>query len=191
MELMNRYAASSDRQYQHERSASSSPMQDHRVQPHPSSPPPAEPPAAPKGTQQPSENKGPQLVPPPPPCSNLPGPSVVSIYKEARPASVRHILNRRRILKFQEDTRSKEQPHEQIWKIAILMAIIVGSLGFLAYSGLQGNTTYYKTITELRKWATPRKPATSASAETCNRTPSSTRPVWSPSISCRTSRPSA
>jgi len=35
-------------------------------------------------------------------------------------------------------------------KFAILMAIIVGSLGFLAYSGLQGNTTYYKTISELR-----------------------------------------
>ena len=35
-------------------------------------------------------------------------------------------------------------------KFAALMAIIVGSLGFLAYSGIQGNTTYYKTITELR-----------------------------------------
>jgi cytochrome c-type biogenesis protein CcmE len=35
-------------------------------------------------------------------------------------------------------------------KFAILMAVIVGSLGFLAYSGIQGNTTYYKTITELR-----------------------------------------
>jgi cytochrome c-type biogenesis protein CcmE len=35
-------------------------------------------------------------------------------------------------------------------KFAILMAIIVGSLGFLAYSGIQGSTTYYKTITELR-----------------------------------------
>ena len=34
-------------------------------------------------------------------------------------------------------------------KFAILMTIIVGSLGFLAYSGIQGNTTYYKTITEL------------------------------------------
>jgi cytochrome c-type biogenesis protein CcmE len=37
------------------------------------------------------------------------------------------------------------------WKFAILMAIIVGSLGFLAYTGAQGNTTYYKTITELRQ----------------------------------------
>lgn len=36
-------------------------------------------------------------------------------------------------------------------KFAVLMAIIVGSLGFLAYSGIQGNTTYYKTITELRQ----------------------------------------
>jgi cytochrome c-type biogenesis protein CcmE len=36
-------------------------------------------------------------------------------------------------------------------KFAILMAIIVGSLGFLAYSGIQGSTTYYKTITELRQ----------------------------------------
>src|SRR6185312_9830747 len=35
-------------------------------------------------------------------------------------------------------------------KFAIIMAVIVGSLGFLAYSGIQGNTTYYKTITELR-----------------------------------------
>jgi cytochrome c-type biogenesis protein CcmE len=36
-------------------------------------------------------------------------------------------------------------------KFAILMAIIVGSLGFLAYTGIQGSTTYYKTITELRQ----------------------------------------
>jgi cytochrome c-type biogenesis protein CcmE len=36
-------------------------------------------------------------------------------------------------------------------KFAILMAIIVGSLGFLAYNGIQGNETYYKTITELRQ----------------------------------------
>jgi cytochrome c-type biogenesis protein CcmE len=35
-------------------------------------------------------------------------------------------------------------------KFAVLMAVIVGSLGFLAYSGIQGSTTYYKTITELR-----------------------------------------
>ncbi len=36
-------------------------------------------------------------------------------------------------------------------KFAILMAIIVGSLSFLAYSGIKGSTTYYKTITELRQ----------------------------------------
>ena len=36
-------------------------------------------------------------------------------------------------------------------KFAVLMAIIVGSLGFLAYSGIQGSTTYYKTIVELRQ----------------------------------------
>ncbi|MDP9055092.1 MAG: cytochrome c maturation protein CcmE [Acidobacteriota bacterium] len=36
-------------------------------------------------------------------------------------------------------------------KFAILMAIIVGSLSFLAYSGIQGSTTYYKTIPELRQ----------------------------------------
>lgn len=36
-------------------------------------------------------------------------------------------------------------------KFAVLMAIIVGSLGFLAYTGVQGNTTYYKTITELHQ----------------------------------------
>jgi cytochrome c-type biogenesis protein CcmE len=36
-------------------------------------------------------------------------------------------------------------------KFAILMAIIVGALGFLAYSGIQGSTTYYKTISELRQ----------------------------------------
>ena len=36
-------------------------------------------------------------------------------------------------------------------KFAVLMAIIVGSLGFLAYTGFQGNETYYKTITELRQ----------------------------------------
>jgi cytochrome c-type biogenesis protein CcmE len=36
-------------------------------------------------------------------------------------------------------------------KFAILMAIIVGSLGFLAYSGIQGSATYYKTISELRQ----------------------------------------
>jgi cytochrome c-type biogenesis protein CcmE len=36
-------------------------------------------------------------------------------------------------------------------KFAILIAIIVGSLGFLAYSGIQGSTTYYKTIAELRQ----------------------------------------
>jgi cytochrome c-type biogenesis protein CcmE len=36
-------------------------------------------------------------------------------------------------------------------KFAILMAIIVGSLAFLAYSGIQGSTTYYKTISELQQ----------------------------------------
>src|ERR1700728_2534797 len=36
-------------------------------------------------------------------------------------------------------------------KFAVLMAIIVGSLAFLAYSGIQGSTTYYKTIAELRQ----------------------------------------
>lgn len=36
-------------------------------------------------------------------------------------------------------------------KFAVLMAIIVGSLGFLAYSGIKGSTTYYKTIAELRQ----------------------------------------
>ena len=36
-------------------------------------------------------------------------------------------------------------------KFAILMAIIVGSLSFLAYSGIKGSTTYYKTIAELRQ----------------------------------------
>src|SRR4051794_23024902 len=36
-------------------------------------------------------------------------------------------------------------------KFATLMAVILGSLGFLAYSGIQGNTTYYKTITEVRQ----------------------------------------
>jgi cytochrome c-type biogenesis protein CcmE len=36
-------------------------------------------------------------------------------------------------------------------KFAVLMAIIVGSLGYLAYSGIKGSTTYYKTITELRQ----------------------------------------
>lgn len=35
-------------------------------------------------------------------------------------------------------------------KFAILMAIIVGSLGVLGYYGVQGSATYYKTITELR-----------------------------------------
>jgi len=39
-------------------------------------------------------------------------------------------------------------------KFAILMAVIVGALGFLAYSGIQGSTTYYKTITELRDMGT-------------------------------------
>jgi cytochrome c-type biogenesis protein CcmE len=36
-------------------------------------------------------------------------------------------------------------------KFAILMAIILGSLGFLAYSGIQASATYYMTITELRQ----------------------------------------
>ena len=36
-------------------------------------------------------------------------------------------------------------------KFAVLMAVIVGSLAFLAYSGIKGSTTYYKTITELRQ----------------------------------------
>jgi hypothetical protein len=36
-------------------------------------------------------------------------------------------------------------------KFAVLMAIIVGSLSYLAYSGIKGSTTYYKTITELRQ----------------------------------------
>jgi cytochrome c-type biogenesis protein CcmE len=39
-------------------------------------------------------------------------------------------------------------------KFAVLMAIIVGSLGFLAWSGIQGSTTYYKTISELRDMGT-------------------------------------
>jgi hypothetical protein len=36
-------------------------------------------------------------------------------------------------------------------KCATLMAIIVGSLGFLAYSRIQGNSTYCKIITEVRQ----------------------------------------
>lgn len=36
-------------------------------------------------------------------------------------------------------------------KFAILMAIIVGSLLWLATNGIQGSQTYYKTITELRQ----------------------------------------
>jgi cytochrome c-type biogenesis protein CcmE len=36
-------------------------------------------------------------------------------------------------------------------KFAILMAIIVGSLIWLATAGISGSTTYYKTITELRQ----------------------------------------
>ncbi len=36
-------------------------------------------------------------------------------------------------------------------KFAILMAIIVGSLLWLATAGIQGSQTYYKTITELQQ----------------------------------------
>jgi len=36
-------------------------------------------------------------------------------------------------------------------KFAILMAIIVGSLLWLATAGISGSTTYYKTITELQQ----------------------------------------
>jgi len=36
-------------------------------------------------------------------------------------------------------------------KFAVLMAIIVGSLLWLATAGIQGSQTYYKTITELRQ----------------------------------------
>jgi cytochrome c-type biogenesis protein CcmE len=36
-------------------------------------------------------------------------------------------------------------------KFAILMAIIVGALLWLATAGIQGSQTYYKTITELRQ----------------------------------------
>src|SRR4051812_10047082 len=36
-------------------------------------------------------------------------------------------------------------------KFAILMAIIVGSLIWLATAGISGSTTYYKTITELQQ----------------------------------------
>ena len=36
-------------------------------------------------------------------------------------------------------------------KFAILMAIIVGSLLWLATAGIQGSQTYYKTITELHQ----------------------------------------
>jgi cytochrome c-type biogenesis protein CcmE len=36
-------------------------------------------------------------------------------------------------------------------KFAALMAIIVGSLLWLATAGIQGSQTYYKTITELRQ----------------------------------------
>jgi len=36
-------------------------------------------------------------------------------------------------------------------KFAILMAIIVGSLVWLATAGFSGSTTYYKTITELQQ----------------------------------------
>jgi cytochrome c-type biogenesis protein CcmE len=36
-------------------------------------------------------------------------------------------------------------------KFAVLMAIIVGSLIWLATAGISGSTTYYKTITELRQ----------------------------------------
>jgi cytochrome c-type biogenesis protein CcmE len=36
------------------------------------------------------------------------------------------------------------------WKFASLMAIIIGSLMWLASASFSGSTTYYKTITELR-----------------------------------------
>ena len=49
---------------------------------------------------------------------------------------------------YTEDSRGRMNKYG---KFAILMAIIVGSLSFLAYSGIQGSTTYYKTITELRQ----------------------------------------
>lgn len=39
-------------------------------------------------------------------------------------------------------------------KFAALMAIIVGSLLWLATAGIQGSQTYYKTITELRQMGT-------------------------------------
>jgi len=37
------------------------------------------------------------------------------------------------------------------WKFAVLMAMIVGSLVWLATAGIKGSQTYYKTITELRQ----------------------------------------
>lgn len=35
------------------------------------------------------------------------------------------------------------------WKFAVLMAVIVGSLLWLATAGVSGSQTYYKTVTEL------------------------------------------
>ena len=37
------------------------------------------------------------------------------------------------------------------WKFGVLMAVIVGSLLWLATAGISGSQTYYKTITELNQ----------------------------------------
>ena len=58
------------------------------------------------------------------------------------------ILGNCRARAYTEDSRGRMNKYG---KFAILMAIIVGALSFLAYSGIQGSTTYYKTITELRQ----------------------------------------
>ena len=72
-------------------------------------------------------------------------------------------------------------------KFAILMAIIVGSLGFLAYSGHSG----FDDLLQDDHRAAPdgqtgRSPATSASAAMCRAIRSFTKPAWSSSIWCRT-----
>ena len=54
-------------------------------------------------------------------------------------------------------------------KFGLLSAVVVGALGWLAVGGIQETQTYFKTIPELRAWATRPRSSGCASADSSSR----------------------
>ena len=72
-------------------------------------------------------------------------------------------------------------------KFAVLMAIIIGSLLWIATASVSGSKTYYVTIPELRKMGNEASVSASAWVGMCRAIRSCAEPVSYVSISCRTS----